>query len=220
MISTVLIISGDKFQGTSLSQYIQTELGCLCEQREFQECVDIQEESSKYKALKLWDYLGNTVDYYWWVNKQINWGESETSFFAVYNLPVDAEIEDELIDCGVHGIFYEGQDREMIKKGIDTILGGELWYSRKAMTNYIKNKFKKNGQKTNKSKSKSKPNLLTSREEEILALIAAGKTNLEIAESLFISPSTVKTHIYNLFQKIHVQNRVQAAIWAAGKVSN
>ena len=55
---------------------------------------------------------------------------------------------------------------------------------------------------------------LTPREEEILILISLGKSHHSIASELYISPSTVKTHIYNIFQKIHVTNRIQAALWA------
>lgn len=57
--------------------------------------------------------------------------------------------------------------------------------------------------------------LLTLREREILLLIAGGATNQVIAESLCISPFTVKTHIYKIFKKIRASNRVQAALWAA-----
>ena len=46
-----------------------------------------------------------------------------------------------------------------------------------------------------------------------LRLLAAGNTTEHIAASLKVSPHTVKTHIYNLFRKIHVSNRVQAVHW-------
>jgi DNA-binding CsgD family transcriptional regulator len=46
-------------------------------------------------------------------------------------------------------------------------------------------------------------------------MIAVGATNDEIADKLFISPHTVKTHLYRIFKKINVPNRVQAALWAA-----
>lgn len=49
---------------------------------------------------------------------------------------------------------------------------------------------------------------LTPREKELIELIYAGKSNKEIADTLFLSESTVKTHIYNIFRKMDVKNRV------------
>ncbi|WP_022900987.1 response regulator transcription factor [Humibacter albus] len=51
---------------------------------------------------------------------------------------------------------------------------------------------------------------LTIREAEVLALVAEGKSNTEIAASLFVSVATVKTHINSLFAKLHVRDRAQA----------
>lgn len=55
---------------------------------------------------------------------------------------------------------------------------------------------------------------LTEREEEVLSQVARGRTNAEIAEDLFISLSTVKTHIASLMTKLQARNRVEIAIWA------
>ncbi|ACJ32556.1 response regulator transcription factor [Anoxybacillus flavithermus] len=66
--------------------------------------------------------------------------------------------------------------------------------------------------------SMRKPSLpheqLTSREMEVLLLIAQGKTNQEIAEELFISLKTVKVHVSNILAKLDVQDRTQAVIYA------
>lgn len=51
---------------------------------------------------------------------------------------------------------------------------------------------------------------LTEREEEILRLLASGYRNKDVSEKLFISISTVKSHIYNIYQKLHVTSRVDA----------
>ncbi|MFD2045106.1 response regulator [Ornithinibacillus salinisoli] len=55
---------------------------------------------------------------------------------------------------------------------------------------------------------------LTEREMEILLLIAAGKTNQEIADELFIALKTVKVHVSNILGKLEVQDRTQAVIYA------
>lgn len=55
---------------------------------------------------------------------------------------------------------------------------------------------------------------LTEREEEVLLTVARGRTNAEIAEELFITVSTVKTHIAALMNKIGARNRVEVAMWA------
>jgi len=55
---------------------------------------------------------------------------------------------------------------------------------------------------------------LSEREFEVLRLIAAGKSNAEIAETLFIGESTVKTHIGNTLKKLHLDDRTQAAVYA------
>lgn len=56
--------------------------------------------------------------------------------------------------------------------------------------------------------------LLTAREKEVLRLLAKGASNPEIAAVLAISPHTVKTHVGHLFDKLGVNDRTQAAVWA------
>ena len=55
---------------------------------------------------------------------------------------------------------------------------------------------------------------LTDREREVLALIAAGRSNAEIADGLFLSPKTVRNHISNIFGKLQVADRAQAIVRA------
>ncbi len=55
---------------------------------------------------------------------------------------------------------------------------------------------------------------LTPREKEVLQLVAQGATNKEIASQLFITENTAKNHLRNILEKLHVQNRIQAAVYA------
>ena len=59
--------------------------------------------------------------------------------------------------------------------------------------------------------------LLSTREKEILQLLASGKSNREIAEMLFISVATVETHRTNIFQKLHLHNLAELILYAVRK---
>ncbi len=65
-----------------------------------------------------------------------------------------------------------------------------------------------------KSESHSEVESLSVRETEVLRLVVEGKDNATIAKELFISPFTVKNHISNILLKLHVENRLQAAVRA------
>jgi two-component system nitrate/nitrite response regulator NarL len=58
------------------------------------------------------------------------------------------------------------------------------------------------------------PDELTSREVEVLTLVASGATNREIAVALSVTENTVKMHLRNILDKLHLQNRIQAAAYA------
>ncbi|MFT6153043.1 MAG: LuxR family transcriptional regulator of csgAB operon [Bermanella sp.] len=108
----------------------------------------------------------------------------------------------------VRGFFYKGVSQNHISKGMASILTGELWFSRKLLSHFMSN--------NRKTPVKIPPAVysLTKREKQILKLSASGAKNSEIADSLNVSTHTVKTHLYNLFKKIDVGNRIQAINWA------
>ncbi len=61
------------------------------------------------------------------------------------------------------------------------------------------------------------PMILSERELDIVRLIADGWSNRQIADHLFLSPHTVKNHVYNILKKLRVQRRLEAVKWAAEK---
>lgn len=65
-------------------------------------------------------------------------------------------------------------------------------------------------QKENESTEKEELDLLSAREKEILELLARGLMYKEIASQLFLSPETVRKHVYHIYEKLHVNNRVAA----------
>jgi len=122
-------------------------------------------------------------------------------------------IEERALEQGVRGFFYEKDPQEIFPKRVRAIFQGELWVTREILSRWaLGNRVKGRVYKKNRVQ-------LTPREKEILAMVALGAKNEEIAEELFITPNTVKTHIYNIYKKINVPNRLQAALWAAKNLS-
>ena len=129
-----------------------------------------------------------------------------------FNVPNDMVIEKKYVLNGIHGLFYKHDALDIFLKGVRAVMNGKLWFSREVMTQCI---FEDT---VNDKSSKKICEELTERQIEILAMISVGATNDEIADKLCISPHTVKTHLYRIFKKINVPNRVQAALWAAANL--
>lgn len=108
----------------------------------------------------------------------------------------------------VVGIFNPSDTVDALVQGIAQILKGELWVSRHLSSRLIHH-FRGHTQR-----KQLVVNELTIRQDQILKMLASGNSNSEIAKALSISPLTAKTHIYNLYKKINVKNRAQAAEWA------
>lgn len=155
--------------------------------------LDCQGKSLKVLMAELRPFIGNNL---------------YESRIVLFNVPTDVKFQKEYILKGIHGFFYERDPLDNFTKGVQAVLDGQLWFSREMMTSCI---FEGTGKRTS---SKNTSEVLTERQIEILAMIAVGATNDEISDKLCISPHTVKTHLYRIFKKINVPNRVQAALWA------
>jgi DNA-binding NarL/FixJ family response regulator len=145
-----------------------------------------------------------------WANiRKWNCSEGSPCFWVLCNAIADSVFEKKAMDSGVNGIFYNNDPLPLIAKGICAVLQGDLWYSRKALTQCLV------GPKSLEDSS-AHPALsrLTFREKEILACIASGYSSKAMADEFSISLHTVKTHIYNVYRKINVNNRLQASLWA------
>ena len=134
-------------------------------------------------------------------------------YFACVNVPHDSDVEVNAINDGMHGIFYENDSLDILKRGVKAILKGELWFSRDSLSATLSNLVEEKKTLKSSNRELSKKIYLTKREKEILKYIALGKTNDEIAKKLNISVLTVKTHVRNIYSKINVPNRIQAIFW-------
>jgi len=108
---------------------------------------------------------------------------------------------------GVRGIFFRETSQENLLKGLRAMLGGAYWLPRSVLEAHF--------EKTRREARPASPAAvqLTRKETETLKLLVGGHSNSVIARRLGVSPHTVKTHLYNVFRKIGVRNRVQAVKW-------
>ena len=105
-----------------------------------------------------------------------------------------------LIEAGVQGYCLKGIASESLLLALRSVAAGASWWDQTATTE-IRAAFEGNSPTTEMAKTAQTPeNPLTKREQEILALIAAGKSNQEIGEILYIAPGTVRVHVHAILQ--------------------
>lgn len=108
----------------------------------------------------------------------------------------------------VNGLFYQSTTRRLLFRGVRALLDGELWLPRHLTQQLLQDMRQP-------LFSAEVMNIrLTPRERQLLRQISRGGSNRAIADTLNLSPHTVKTHLTNLYDKLGVGNRVEAANWA------
>ncbi len=128
---------------------------------------------------------------------------------VVFNVPKRLTTEELLRLGNLKGLFNSDAAAPEIAKGCAEIINGENWLPRKVaaqLLHYYRYVVEPN----------TTPAVvdLTTREIQILQSLKTGASNMQIAEDLFISEFTVKSHLYQIFKKLSVRNRVQAISWA------
>lgn len=111
------------------------------------------------------------------------------------------------VDIGVDGYLLKDSESVELKKAIHAVLNGESYIQHNLIPAL-------NSRLVARDIDKDQINTLTKRELEVLIQVANGMFNKEIATSLNISERTVKNHISNIFKKINVSDRTQAAVFA------
>ncbi|QUH26947.1 response regulator [Serpentinicella alkaliphila] len=119
----------------------------------------------------------------------------------------DREYLFETINLGANGYVLKDAESASLIKAIRDVNKGGSYIHPNITTEIVK-------ELNNKYKGNDGVDELTRREFEVLSLIAEGQNNKEIANTLFISEKTVKNHVSNIFKKIDVNDRTQAAIYA------
>jgi len=128
----------------------------------------------------------------------------------VLTIHEDREYLFKTLQMGAEGYVLKDAEPSVLVEAIRSVYKGQSYIQ----PNMTKELVKEFNRVTLHDKGKSEENTLTPREIEVLQLIAEGMINKEIAKQLYISEKTVKNHVSNIFKKLNVADRTQAAIYA------
>ena len=116
------------------------------------------------------------------------------------------------LKAGAKGYLSKDSSVSDLTKAIKAVHQGELWIERKLMSTFFNHEAIADSKEQNLH-GRTKEGL-TLREQEVLSCLTKGCTNKEIAQDLFISEKTVKTHLSSIFRKLKVTRRLQAILCA------
>ena len=200
----VVLIGRNDFQNKLLANLIAERVGCSCLVRSIE---DLSAPSVDVNVLALLDVEGIAAPDLN-VHLQVLATCASVRYIALINADEGVSFEQIVAFPGIKGIFCRETTEENFVKGILAIFKGECWLPRKMLFAHWEQTSAR------KRLFSTETTLLTRKEIDTLKLLVGGHSNNHIARTLSVSPHTVKTHIYNLFRKLHVGNRVQAVHWA------
>jgi DNA-binding NarL/FixJ family response regulator len=129
-------------------------------------------------------------------------------------LTISDEEEDlyEAIKAGASGYLLKEISIEEVADAIRRVHAGQSLIS-PSMASKLLNEFAAMARKDEEKQQMPAPRL-TDREMEVLTLVAQGLNNRDIAKELFISENTVKNHVRNILEKLHLHSRMEAVVYA------
>lgn len=201
------VIGAQNLVNEAIGFYVHSKLGYSCNNLTIDEFKTIASDSDDNIQLVLLDY--ETLEGMGAAPGDVERITARTGKISVilFNFQPKANVR-QWIAAGVVGFLFKGDSCQTMVNAIKLVMCGQIWIPRQAMI------LEEDDFSISSHSGRRQAYRLTKREREILAIVAAGSTNSEVADKLYISPHTVKVHIQNIFKKIGVPNRVKATIWA------
>ncbi len=200
------IIDGDMVQSQLLADILERKFqaDCFCRQRISLSDIIALKPARLTVCLFDWEESEDTAE----MEKRLDLGGAPCPPYVLpvlCNVNPTADIEKLANAKTLRGVFYAGESFSSFIDGLEAVLKGEVRLKRHTLGG--------SGERPAKPPVLSR-SPLTSREIELIRQVASGASNRKIADQLGISPHTVKTHLYNIFKKVGVPNRLQATLWA------
>ncbi len=206
---TIYVVGPCRVNNELLASFLEAENGAKCvAKKTIEDVVGMDSQETDKPKLVLMDSFAKDPEGLFLEVESCYRGMGTSDLLTVFNLIRGLRIEEELVIRGVRGIFYANDLPDHLQKGIHRLLEGDIWISREIMSRFIP----ETGEASRLSANGG--SVLSQREIEIINMVSRGAMNSEIGEKLFISRHTVKSHLYNIYKKIKVTNRLEAALWA------
>lgn len=218
---TVWIVGTIGVQNNLTSEYLTSSKICNCEALEPQEAA-ARVAGQHAPALLLLDMSSCPVN-----DRQLILQEEQDVAQWSCSPAVALINVDGLKDCRsflqckrIIGIFHESTPPAVFVRGVQSLLRGEYWFPRETLNHYLDQTRHNINHPPNAMNSVNSVdgeailNALTPKELVVLEALAHGASTESIATEMHVSTNTVKTHLYNLYRKLEVHNRVEAVVWA------
>jgi DNA-binding NarL/FixJ family response regulator len=196
-------------QNQLLCTFLSTALQSECSWHADLPEAAFKESTTNRPCIYLQDCLMRDVEAIATLLTRVDFSSANPLIVVLFNVEPHCRMEGLVCAFQVQGVFYREDSRFLFLKGMRAIVKGELWLRRNMLANCVLMSRRPTPRWRFSNKG------LSPREKEILGQVAEGRSNQEIADLFSISISTVKTHLYNIFKKIEVTNRLQAAHWVS-----
>lgn len=133
----------------------------------------------------------------------------------MFTLSLDETVVFEALKSGAKGYISKDSGISDLIKAVQTVYEGELWVERKMISTFFD--LKTGPGAGGEDQKVATEEGLTEREREVLICLSSGSSNKEIAEALFISEKTVKSHLNSIFRKLNVSRRLEAILYAINR---
>lgn len=218
---TVWIVGTIGVQNNLTSEYLTSSKICKCEAVEPQEAA-ARVAGTDAPALLLLDMSSCPAN-----DRQLILQEQQDVSQNCCSPAVALINVNALTDCRsilqckrIIGIFRESTPPAVFVRGVQSLLRGEYWFPRETLNHYL-DQTRRNlkhplhpPNSVNSLDGETVLNALTPKELTVLEALAHGASTESIATEMHVSTNTVKTHLYNLYRKLEVHNRVEAVVWA------